>query len=389
MSSLVSLRSVLRLLQTPDVLRQGIKTGIRRRVGAHIDYHLRDGYSAPPVQVDIKITDACNLRCTMCAQWGKSGYNFTRPREEIRNILPLETYKKLADDICEFKPWIYIWGGEPFLYPHILSLLTYMKEKGLIVSVISNGTRTEKYVEPLVDIGCDVLIFSINGPRDTHDIVVGLGGAFDAAVSSIKSIQIEKARRDRIKPYIFLIAVVTGDNQHNLECVFDLGEELRVDGVLVNYGWFQTLESGHHYMAIMKEKLDTIPWSWRGWLWGVHEIDPNVLLESVKRIRAQEWGFPVKFFPALAYENILHYYREHANTFGHNKCMAPWVKAEIMPSGDVAMCGEYPDYVVGNITGDSLLDIWNSERARKFRSVLKDEGGLLPVCARCPGLMGW
>ena len=259
----------------------------------------------------------------------------------------------------------------------------------MILSVITNGTKIEKLAKRLVDIRLDVLIFSIHGPQDTHDKIVKREGAFDAAVSSIKSIQVNKARRNRTKPLIFLISAVTGDNVRNLECVFDLGEELRVDGVLVNYGWFQAPESGYHYIHVMQEKLDTTPWSWKGWLWDVHAIDANLLTDSVKRIKARTYRFSYKFFPDLAYKDIPRYYGEHARTFGRRKCVVPWVKAEIMPNGDVVMCGEYPDYVVGNIKEENLLDIWNSERARKFRRILKGEGGLLPVCARCPSLMGW
>jgi hypothetical protein len=54
----------------------------------------------------------------------------------------------------------------------------------------------------------------------------------------------------------------------------------------------------------------------------------------------------------------------------------------------VATCRDYPDYVCGNIQRDSILTIWNNDRYRAFRNSLRDEG-LLPICARCCGLMGW
>jgi hypothetical protein len=43
---------------------------------------------------------------------------------------------------------------------------------------------------------------------------------------------------------------------------------------------------------------------------------------------------------------------------------------------------------VGNIKDEPLLKIFNNERYRKFRRRLQTEG-LLPVCARCCGLMGF
>lgn len=62
---------------------------------------------------------------------------------------------------------------------------------------------------------------------------------------------------------------------------------------------------------------------------------------------------------------------------------------EIMPNGDVVPCRDYSDYVVGNITKKSILDIYNDEGYRKFRGLLKKHGGLIPICARCCGLMGY
>jgi radical SAM protein with 4Fe4S-binding SPASM domain len=62
---------------------------------------------------------------------------------------------------------------------------------------------------------------------------------------------------------------------------------------------------------------------------------------------------------------------------------------EIMPNGDVVPCRDYSDYVVGNINDKSILEIYNGEGYRKFRGLLKNHGGLIPICARCCGLMGY
>ena len=87
--------------------------------------------------------------------------------------------------------------------------------------------------------------------------------------------------------------------------------------------------------------------------------------------------------------DISKYYENPKNMFGYGRCVSPWLTAELMPNGDVALCRDYPDYKIGNITQDSILNIFNSEKAKKFRQVLKEEGGLFPICARCCGLMGW
>jgi radical SAM protein with 4Fe4S-binding SPASM domain len=120
----------------------------------------------------------------------------------------------------------------------------------------------------------------------------------------------------------------------------------------------------------------------------VDEIDPQAVADSVRRIKSRRWSFPYIFMPELAPEDIPAYYRDHANTLGYKQCRYPWLVSDIMPNGDVVTCRDYPDVVTGNIKNDSILNIWNSRRSRAFRQLLKDQGGLLPICSRCCGIMG-
>jgi MoaA/NifB/PqqE/SkfB family radical SAM enzyme len=145
--SRLSPRYLLYMLRIPDILAHVARFGLRKRVMVDFDYRRQDGYSAPMKQVNIKITNACNLRCKTCAQWGESGYMLGAPSSVVKEAVPLEVYRKMVDNISRIRPWIYIWGGEPFLYPDLLPLLTYMKQKHLPVSVVSNGSKLASYCQ--------------------------------------------------------------------------------------------------------------------------------------------------------------------------------------------------------------------------------------------------
>jgi radical SAM protein with 4Fe4S-binding SPASM domain len=378
----------MHLLESRRLVGQGLRNAFRKRVTSQIDYRWRDGGSAPPVQLDLKMADACNLRCVMCAQWGESGYNFGRAASEMKDLVPLAVYERLVDEVASVRPWVYIHGGEPFLYPSLVSLLERMKRNGLTVTVVTNGTLVEPHARRLVEIGTDVLMFSVDGPRDVHDRIRGLPGAFDGTVSGIRALGAEKRRRGTARPYVVLNSVVSQANQDSFPAVYELGEELGVNMVLTHYGWFQTADSGRRHTAVMQEGLAVSPWSWKGWVWGVDRIDAAAVAESVKRVQARKWNFWHAFVPELAVADIPRYYSDHAFTFGRSRCVAPWVMAEVMPNGDVVTCRDYPDVVVGNIKDAGILDIWNSRGLRDFRRLLKREGGTLPVCSRCPGMMG-
>ena len=57
-------------------------------------------------------------------------------------------------------------------------------------------------------------------------------------------------------------------------------------------------------------------------------------------------------------------------------------------NGDLSPCRDYHDYVVGNLKEATITELWNSEAYRRFRRSLAEDG-LMPVCSRCCGLMGY
>jgi radical SAM protein with 4Fe4S-binding SPASM domain len=60
-----------------------------------------------------------------------------------------------------------------------------------------------------------------------------------------------------------------------------------------------------------------------------------------------------------------------------------WYFAQVEPDGDVCFCGDFPDYVIGNVKSDSFTSVWKGEKARRFREKIAREP--LPICARCCG----
>lgn len=386
MGNKLPIHYVMKLMNSPDILARGVRQVVRKRTAELFDYRRADGFSKPPAQLGFKLVNACNLRCKMCGQWGETGYNFARPAAELKEIVPLETYQRMLDEVAAFKPWIFVWGGEPFLYPDIMPLLAYMKQKDLTISVSTNGTKMDKHIEKLVEIGTDFLLISIDGPQDTHDDIRGYKGAFASTARAMRAIQEEKKRQGKTRPYIFVVSVITSNNQHNLVELYEVAEELGADLMMMFYSWFQTQESGQRHTALLEERLGITPWSWTGWLWNVNEIDPQAVARSVAEVQRRKWSFPHTFYPNLKLEDVPAYYRDHSQTFGYDKCLAPWLLGEIMPNGDVVTCRDYPDVVLGNIREQSLLDIWNNQRARSFRQLLQE--GLMPICARCEGMMG-
>ena len=93
MGNKLPIHYVTKLMSSPDVLARGMRQVLRKRAAEWLDYRRDDGYSRPPAQLGFKLVNACNLRCKMCGQWGETGYNFSRPSAELKEIVPLATYQ--------------------------------------------------------------------------------------------------------------------------------------------------------------------------------------------------------------------------------------------------------------------------------------------------------
>ena len=389
MKSKVTPEIVSRIMWSPSIMNFAIRGLIRQHITVNKYYNRKDNISPAPLSYNLKITNACNLRCKMCAQWGDRGYNFTRPTSEIKQIVPLETYKKMIDEIKHIKPAIYIWGGEPFLYPPLMDLIKYIKDSKLVLELVTNGVKLSENAEALVDMGLDGLMVSVDGPREIHDEVRGVKGTFDRLMTGIEAVKKYKKKNHRKKPYIVFFSTICKENGKYFDKITEVGEKMGIDMMVIYPSWFTTEEIGKNHTKLMQEELNCTPFTWKGYVNTFSEAEIASISDTVKRIRSRKYNFPIMWLPNLENNEVERYYREPHETFGYKRCVAPWSMTEIMPNGDVVPCRDYSDYVVGNITEKSILEIYNGEGYRKFRGLLKKHGGLIPICARCCGLMGY
>ena len=80
--------------------------------------------------VNLHILESCNYKCKYCFSHFNS-----------KEILSLEEWIKIVDNISSSinVKRFNIAGGEPLLYPRIDELISYIKSKGINVSIITNG----------------------------------------------------------------------------------------------------------------------------------------------------------------------------------------------------------------------------------------------------------
>ena len=106
-----------------------------------------------PILVHIIPMRRCNLACTYCNEF-----------DAISQPVPLDVMTRRADKLAELgTAAITISGGEPLLHPDLPTIIARIRERGMIVTLITNGyLLTLARIDALNDAGLDHLEISID-----------------------------------------------------------------------------------------------------------------------------------------------------------------------------------------------------------------------------------
>ena len=260
--------------------------------------------------VYFKLTSACNLRCVMCGQYGDKGNMKDCAAEESKKNLPLETWKRFIDEIAPQNPVTYLWGGEPFLYPDLIPLVRYIMQKGLVMSLNTNGTMMEKYAEDIVRDKWSAIMVSLDAFRDVNDELRGKG-SYDRVIAGLKAINREKKKQKSKFPFLSLVTVVTNKNYMYLEDLTEASREYDIDFHVFNLGTYTNDNIVAEQRRFMREKLDTEIDCLGSYNTGYNlGIDGQKLHNIIYNIQRKNYGHPILTVPALNPEKTHTYYAD-------------------------------------------------------------------------------
>ena len=136
------------------------------------------------VSVDFEITARCNNNCRHC-------YINLPARDKLAEDkeLSYEEIKEIGNEAVSLGAlWCLITGGEPLLRDDFFDIYLYLKKKGLLVSVFTNGTLiTEEHVQlfkkyPPRDI--EVSVYGVT--RETYERVTRRRGSYAAFIRGLE-----------------------------------------------------------------------------------------------------------------------------------------------------------------------------------------------------------
>ena len=272
-----------------------------------------------PVHVDIEINSSCNYRCIFCPHGTGA----------MRNDMPLmsiETAKRILNELAENKVYSIKlnWRGEPVIHPGLAEITAYAKKVGIKeVQINTNGSLfNEEKVRNLISAGLDRVIFSIDATTPEIYSKIRIGGDFNKVVNNIKTFDRIRKELKRDKPFIRVQMVRTGLNKHQVSDYREMWQDI-VDDIRIsdvtNRGQGDSLQVG-----------DQI-------------------------------------------------------SIGRVCCPQPWQRMIISCTGKVMMCCSdwFEDYPLGDISKNSLKEIWSGPKLRIVRKKLKRGAFDFKPCKDC------
>ncbi len=162
-----------------------------------------------PLEGSLEVTLRCNLRCVHCYLGDfRSGIPDMQELSlaEIRSIIDQVTDAGCLDFL--------ITGGEPFVRPDMLDIYGYAKEKGLLVTIFTNGTLLTPYIaDYLADMPpfqAEITLYGAS--KETYERISGIPGSFERCVRGI-DLLLERDISLKLKTMLLTL------NHHELEAM--------------------------------------------------------------------------------------------------------------------------------------------------------------------------
>lgn len=140
--------------------------------------------ASPKPVVVWNLTRTCNLHCVHCYSDSK--------RQRYEDELTLDEARELIDDLTHYGVrHLLLSGGEPTMHPHFFSISKYAVEKGLKLTLFTNGTRlTRLRALRLKEIGFGYISISLDGIGLRNDRFRETLGAFARTVEGIRNCRV-------------------------------------------------------------------------------------------------------------------------------------------------------------------------------------------------------
>jgi radical SAM protein with 4Fe4S-binding SPASM domain len=288
-----------------------------------------------PFTLSFEPTTKCNLSCPECPSGLK---NFTR----LTGNALLQDYETILEKVKDHLIFIYLYfQGEPFIHKDFTEMIRLAKKHHLYTITSTNAHYlTPAKCEETILVGLDRILISIDGSTQEVYEQYRKDGMLAKVIEGTKNLVDARKRLRKTNPEIIFQMLVLKPNEHQIEEVHKLANELGVDKVILKTAQIYDFENGS-------------------------DLIPSIDKYSRYKKKAQgKWVI----------KNEL-----------KNQCWKLWHSAVSTWDGYLIPCCFDKDakYKMGNLLEQDLDTIWHSDAYLYFRTSILKSRKEIDICKNC------
>jgi radical SAM protein with 4Fe4S-binding SPASM domain len=370
------------LLRKSRGIRKILKEGRLPPVGSYF-----------PTKLNLRILYDCNLRCKMCGQWGETGAYFAHDQSKRKSLLEIDVIDGVLNELTPMGlKMIDITGGETLLYPQFEEMLNRMCKRNVYVKFVTNGTLLDKFARAIVESSANSITVSVDGEKETHNKIRGKYWAYDKTMKGLCALSEMKKKLGKNRP---LVQIAFTMNRHNgAAALKNLCQDLRgkelADVLAIKLTpIFVPEQAEKKYINLVKHYFDVkegivSPGGFRD-DYSDFADEGYKIVKIVSDLKKESFDFFIEPLPHIPFDQIPRLYLDYSWDLGRGPCPIPFDEPTVDADGNVYPCNLFTDapLSMGNVYETPFLSIWHGSRFMKFRHMLLEQGGLLPICNRC------
>lgn len=291
--------------------------------------------SGLPIALAFEPTTSCNLRCPECPSGLRS---FTRATGMLEKTLFEKTILELKETLLYLT---FYFQGEPYLHKDFLEMVSFASKHKVYTATSTNAHYLDiDSARKTVASGLDRLIVSIDGTSQDTYKQYRVGGSLAKVIEGTKNILQAKKEAKSSTPHVIFQFLVVKPNEHQINEVKVLAQELGVDEVRFKTAQIYDYEQG------------------------------SPLIPSIEKYS--------RYTPnADGTYSIKNKFIDHCWKMWHS-CVITW-------DGKVIPCCFDKDahYQLGSLEEKSFKQVWHSDAYKNFRQSLIKSRSEIEMCKNC------
>ncbi len=288
-----------------------------------------------PMTISIEPTTACNLRCPECPSGLRS---FSRETGNLKS----DFFRTIIDQLKgRLSYLIFYFQGEPYINPQFLDMVKYAHERKIYTITSTNGHfLNDANAKKTIESGLDRMIISVDGTTQEVYENYRKEGKLESVLQGARNMVKWKKELNSNTPHLIFQFLVVGPNEHQIDEVHRLAEEIGIDEVKLKSAQIYDYQNGS-------------------------ELIPQN--QKYSRYRQLKDG-------TYAVKNQL-----------LNHCWKLWHACVITWDGIVVPCCFDKDasHRLGDLKQWSFKEIWKGDAYQKFRESLLKGRDQIDICKNC------